>query len=92
MLKEASKGHFAAYLKRGRTIGGVPSWDIVNNPLDLGTDRRSKEFQKLRRLQQKLLGDLRGGVKSIEQLDLLAPSTDDQVTKSVRSERGKKPS
>jgi hypothetical protein len=73
VMNQAAKGHFAHYLKRNRPAAGVsgPSWDITNNPLDLGVDRRSKEFQKLLKLQRLLLADLRAGIAATEQLTFL---------------------
>lgn len=77
VLDEATKRHFRPYLKRGRATGGVRAWDIVNNPLDLTADRRSKEFQRLRRLQEKLIRDLKQGIKADEQPELAGLDEDE---------------
>ena len=83
ILDEAAKGHFRPYLKRGKTVGGVRAWDIVNNPLDLTADRRSKDFQRLRRLQEKLIRDLKAGVKATKQPELKGLDDNDAVANSA---------
>jgi len=37
-----------------------PGWDIVNNPLDLSTSKRSRLFRQLQRRQRDFIDDLRG--------------------------------
>jgi len=58
----ASQKHFGRYLEvqsnsgqRGKTL----TWDIRNNPLDLSTDKRRKEFRLLSRLQKQFIDSLR---------------------------------
>ncbi|HXK39514.1 MAG TPA: hypothetical protein VJ837_01660, partial [Candidatus Paceibacterota bacterium] len=68
VLIEAEKVRFARFIKRR---GNSPEWDIVENPLDLETDKRSREYRNLRKAHENLLSDLRAGVRPSKQLDLL---------------------
>jgi hypothetical protein len=65
ILDEASKGVFSQYIRRKpkNNVDKVRVWLIENNPLDLASDKRSREYRHLLRLQSDFLNELQTGVR-----------------------------
>jgi len=69
VMRKASETKFSHYLIRNREAKALAptasapteTWDIVNNPISLSTDKRTQEYQRLRGLQSAFLQDLRSG-------------------------------
>ncbi|RLC64196.1 MAG: hypothetical protein DRI48_07805 [Chloroflexi bacterium] len=64
VMRKASETKFSHYLKwnsEAKALTSTDTWDIVNNPISLSTDKRTQEYQRLRGLQSAFLQDLRSG-------------------------------
>jgi hypothetical protein len=73
VLREASSNEFKRYLslKPGAKAKlGTTTWEIKNNPLDLSSTRRSREFRRLKSLQQDFVLALRTGRRPSRQEEM----------------------
>jgi hypothetical protein len=64
VITAAARRHFSRFLKRNREYERTRrsiGWDIVNNPLDLTSSRKSREFRRLKTLQFDFIEHLRTG-------------------------------
>ena len=64
VITEASKNEFKRYLQRNNDMKGrthTDTWEVRNNPLDLSSTKRSREFKRLRKLHYAFLEALRTG-------------------------------
>jgi hypothetical protein len=75
VVRLAARKHFRRFLKwnkdyqRTRNSKG---WDVVSNPLDLSSTKRSREFKRLRKLQAAFIEHMRTGKdQEPEQIDFL---------------------
>jgi hypothetical protein len=67
VLKEASYSNFSSYIKWNRSPEGV---EIIGNPLELDTDKRSGAYRKLLTAQKNFLEKLKTGLTGMQQLPL----------------------
>lgn len=73
VVEQAARHEFRRYLRRNREaerVTGTPTWDILNNPVDLGVDKRSRGFRALQSAKGALLEALRTGRRPALQLEL----------------------
>jgi len=72
VVEQAARYEFRKYLKRNHQVERVkhtPTWDILNNPLDLGADRRSRGFRTLQDQKEGFVEALRTGKRRALQLE-----------------------
>lgn len=67
ILIELARTEFHRYLRRSRARGriGTPSWDILNNPLSLSTDKRTAVWKELLKLGQTFVEAVRTGTRQM---------------------------
>ena len=69
VLNKAARGPFHKYLRKRRSHN-PPHFEIVNNPLNLSIDKRSRAFRKLKKLQEEFIENLRYRGSEFEQIPL----------------------
>ncbi len=68
-LLEMAGHEFRAFLRRNREIAGTiegPVWDIIENPLDEGSDKRTQAFQMLKKQLQRCMERLKEGQRTLD--------------------------
>lgn len=73
VMNEACRREFRTYLRRNRAAEGrthTPTWDIISNPLAEISDRRQREWKRMRSRQESLLQFLQTGEQIPEQEEL----------------------
>jgi len=73
IFNEACKNEFRRFLQRTpglKTGTRTQTWQIRNNPLDMSSHRRSREFKKLKSLQRQFIDALRTGRRTSVQEEL----------------------
>jgi len=73
VMNQACRREFRPYLRRNRTAEGrthTPTWDIISNPLAEISDRRQREWKRMRSRQESFLEFLRTGQDVPEQEEL----------------------
>ncbi|MBM3473089.1 MAG: hypothetical protein FJX75_07485 [Armatimonadetes bacterium] len=64
ILREMSAREFHHHLRRASHLDGrthTPTWEVTNNPLESGTDRRSAAFRDIQKRAMRLVERLRHG-------------------------------
>jgi len=72
VVEQASRYEFRKFLKRNREVERVrhtPTWDILDNPLDLRTDRRDRGFKALQSRKEAFVEALKTGKRRALQLE-----------------------
>jgi len=66
ILSKASRYEFRGYLKYNREMSrkGTATWDVVNNPIELDSDKRNKGFKKINSITERFLDALKTGKHS----------------------------
>ncbi len=68
-LDDMARHEFGVFLRRNRAIAartGGPTWDILQNPLDEGTDKRTQVFKSLQKRLDQCIGRIRMGQTSMD--------------------------
>ncbi len=67
VLRQASASDFVQYLRWNK---GADSLEIIVNPLDFGTDKRTAAYRKLRTIQNHLINKLKTGRTEMRQMQI----------------------
>lgn len=69
VMQDMARHEFKQYLRRNRQVEGQthhPTWDIISNPLDETTDRRTGVFKDLQKRLNTCIGRLRVGQETLD--------------------------
>lgn len=73
VVEQAAKTHFRKYLRRNKAAEGrtkTKTWEIVSNPLDLQSDKRTREYRALLKGQKEFIQALAGKKEAVIQTEL----------------------